>query len=143
MCIRDSTLLCFDNLQVLAQSLIWQKALFYLLVKLKASQRSRIIFAASNTIDRLGLGLPDLVSRLKNAAQYQLEGYSDEEKINILVHRADNAGIELTGEVARFIIERNSRDMTSLIDNFKALDRMAMAKRRKLTIPFVKEVLAI
>jgi len=136
-------LLCFDNVQVLSDSMAWQKALFYLLVKLKTRQNSSIVFAASNTIDRLGLQLPDLISRLKNSAQYQLASHSDVDKINILVHRANAVGIELAEEVARFIIERSSRDMGNLINEFRELDRMAMAKQRKLTIPFVKETLCI
>lgn len=137
------TLLCFDNVQAFGVSLAWQKALFYLLVKLKTRQHSTIVFAANNTIDRLGLQLPDLISRLKNAAQYQLSNYSDEDKMHILMHRAGAAGIELAEEVARFIIERSSRDMPGLIREFRELDRMAMAKQRKLTIPFVKQTLAI
>lgn len=136
-------LLCFDNLQVLASSSEWQQALFYLLVRLKNNTGSRIVFAANNTVDSLGIGLPDLVSRLKSSAQFKLESYTDEDKASILMHRAEAEGIQLSVEVARFIVERNSRDMKSLIGSFKELDRMAMARSRKLTIPFVKEILAI
>ncbi len=136
-------LLCFDNLQALAGQIAWQRALFYLLVELKTSGHSKVVFAANNSAENLALELPDLVSRLQQAAPFRLQNYSDSDKLEILRHRAAAEGMDMPADVARYIVEREARDMHSLLAVLQRLGRMTLARRRKLTVPFVKEVLSL
>jgi DnaA family protein len=47
----------------------------------------------------------------------------------------------LPDEVANFIIQRVPRDMNALFNLLDRLDRASLQEKRKLTIPFVKQVL--
>ena len=55
--------------------------------------------------------------------------------------RAHHRGFDLSDEVARFIIRRCSRDMGDLFILLQKLDNASLCAKRRLTIPFVKEVM--
>ena len=44
-------------------------------------------------------------------------------------------------EVAGYLLRRSPRDMTALFALLDMLDQASLAAQRKLTVPFVKEVL--
>jgi DnaA family protein len=68
---------------------------------------------------------------------------SDEDKQQALQMRARARGLELGDEVAQYIIQRLPRDTNELFWQLQRLDHASLAEQRKLTIPFVKKVLAI
>jgi DnaA family protein len=47
----------------------------------------------------------------------------------------------MNDDVARFLINRLSRDMTSLIAALEQLDQASIREQRRITIPFIKDVL--
>jgi DnaA family protein len=55
--------------------------------------------------------------------------------------RATARGMEMNDEVANFIINRSSRSAKELFSLLDVLDRKSLADKRKLTIPFVREVI--
>ena len=46
-------------------------------------------------------------------------------------------------DVARFLLNRSSRDMKTLIATLDRLDQASISAQRRLTIPFVKETLSL
>ena len=54
--------------------------------------------------------------------------------------RAKARGMEMSAEVAQFILNRAPRDMNDLFDLLERLDVVSLQEQRKLTIPFVKHV---
>jgi DnaA family protein len=91
----------------------------------------------------LGLVLPDVVSRLSWGIVLQLQLLTDDEKLRVLVMRAERRGMTLSEEVGKFILTHCPRRMTTLFSALDALDKVSLATQRKLTIPFVKTVLEI
>jgi len=67
----------------------------------------------------------------------------EEERVQLLQLMAKNAGLELPDDLANFLITRLPRDLHSLTSAMKALDESSLQAKRKLTIPFAKEVLGI
>jgi DnaA family protein len=57
--------------------------------------------------------------------------------------RAERRGMILNEDVGKFILTHCPRHMSTLFAALDALDKMSLAAQRKLTIPFVKEVLQI
>jgi DnaA family protein len=55
--------------------------------------------------------------------------------------RAGQRGLDLPDETASFLLNRTRRDMASLYRLLDELDKEALIARRRLTIPFVREVL--
>ncbi len=57
--------------------------------------------------------------------------------------RSDLRGFKLPIDVGRFLLNRLSRDMRTLLSTLNQLDNASFSAKRKLTIPFVKEILAL
>ena len=60
-----------------------------------------------------------------------------------LQFRALKRGLILSDEAANFLINRLSRTMSNLITSLDILDKASIREQRKITIPFIKDVLNI
>lgn len=136
----QSELVCLDGLDAVAGRADWEEALFHLFNRLRDSGR-RLLLAADVSPRELPVKLPDLQSRLTLALVFQLQALSDEDKLRALQLRASRRGLHLTDEVGRFILTRGERSMSGLFDLLERLDQASLQAQRKLTIPFLKEVL--
>ena len=72
---------------------------------------------------------------------YQLADLMDEQKRVVLQNNAYQKGMELSDEVANFLLKRIGNDLSVLLKELDLLDRASLQAQRKLTVPFVKEVL--
>lgn len=135
-------LICLDDLQLIAGLNDWENALFHLYNRV-IEKNGRLIIAAHDLPKNLALQLPDLVSRLAWGIVYQLHALTDQEKIAVLTCRANQRGITLTPDVSKYILTHCPRHMGTLIAALDALDKASLALQRRLTIPFVKEILEI
>ena len=66
----------------------------------------------------------------------------DEDKLKALLLRARVRGLNMSEEVARYILTRGPRDMAGLFDLLAELDQASLSAQRKLTKPFVKELMS-
>ncbi len=64
-------------------------------------------------------------------------------KILALQLRAKLRGFELPEDVGRFVLKRLDREMQTLFKTLDELDRASIVAQRKLTIPFVKDILEL
>ena len=71
----------------------------------------------------------------------QLRGLDDQGKAEALRLQARQRGMDMPEEVAGYLLRRSPRDMTALFALLDMLDQASLAAQRKLTVPFVKEVL--
>ena len=71
---------------------------------------------------------------------FYLTPLSDEEKLQAFKMRALARGIELSNDVLHFIIQRTARDMLTLFECLQSLDTLSLEEKRRVTIPFIKEV---
>jgi DnaA family protein len=85
--------------------------------------------------------MPDLQSRLARLATFHVQSLSDDERVQAMQLRAKLRGLDLPDETARYLLSRSRRDMASLYEVLDKLDNEALRAQRRLTIPFVKEVL--
>ena len=89
----------------------------------------------------LPFGLQDLVSRLSHGLTIQLGIYRDDDRLKILMARAEQRGLVLGDDVAVFILRRAPRKLAELLAILDRLDENSLRAQRRLTIPFVKSVL--
>lgn len=132
--------LYLDGLEAIAGQAHWEEALFHLYNRLRDGG-GRLLVAAVQGPRELPVALPDLRSRLQWGVTCQVHPLNDQDKQNALRHRARARGLDLSEEVAHYILQRVPRDMNELFCYLQRLDHASLAEQRKLTIPFVKKVL--
>ncbi|MBS97150.1 MAG: DnaA regulatory inactivator Hda [Oceanospirillaceae bacterium] len=133
-------LVCIDNLERIAGQRAWEEALFHLFNRMRAVGHV-LILAADRSPRRLGLDLPDLESRLNWGLVFQVRPLDDAAKIVALKSRAAARGLTLGDEVVRYLMHHGSRDMSSLLVTLDRLDRASLSAQRRITVPFVKQVM--
>jgi DnaA family protein len=138
--LEQMDLICLDDIQLVAGNTLWQKAIFDLYNRV-LEQNNCLLITGDQSANKLDISLPDLESRLTWGLTEQLKPLDDTQKLIALQYRASQRGLVLTNEVVNFLLTRLSRDMTTLIDSLDALDKASILQQRKITIPFIKEVL--
>lgn len=141
--IEEQALICIDDIDVIANDPCWEEALFHLYNRVKDQEKGLLIISGNDAPTASPIRLPDLRSRLSWGLVIQLNELSDEEKINTLQQHALKRGFELPESVAQFLLNRCSRNMHDLHQLLNLLDDASLAAHRKITIPFVKNILKI
>lgn len=131
---------CIDDLQLAAGDPTWEAALFRLYCEIEA-QHGRLLLAAVSPPSLLGLRLPDLASRLAAATSFALRPLDEAQQREALRLRAQQRGLELPEETALYLQRRFPRDMGSLHRLLDQLDTASLAEQRRLTLPFIRDVL--
>ena len=141
--LEQQALVCLDDLQAVIGNAEWEVAIFDLINRVRETDRTLLIMSADQSPVNLPVQLPDLASRLTWGEVYQLAPLNDKQKIDVLQKAAYQRGIELPDETANFLFKRLERDMKTLFNALEKLDQASLQAQRKLTIPFVKEILAL
>lgn len=133
-------LLALDDPEALRGQRRWQEVLVALLDQLR-TRGAALLFASACSPDALALDVKDLGSRLAWAVRYRLQPMDDHGREALLVSRAAERGLELGSEVVGYLLRHSARDPAALLAALDALDHASLAKKRRLTIPLVREVL--
>lgn len=136
------SLVCIDDVHKIAGDARWEEAFFHAFNRIYDAG-GKLIMTANALPKSLNITLPDLVSRLAWGIIFQLQPLTDAEKLAALMLRSEGRGLNLSEEVGKFILTHCPRNMTTLFGALNVLDKASLAAQRKLTIPFVKEVLEI
>jgi DnaA family protein len=138
--LEQINVICLDDIQLIADNKIWQQAIFDLYNRV-LEQNNCLLISGDQSATQLGLSLPDLVSRLSWGLTEQVKPLDDEEKVTALQYRASKRGLMLSSEASNFLLNRLSREMGNLITSLDILDKASIREQRKITIPFIKDVL--
>ncbi len=137
----DLDCICLDDVDCVAGSASWERVLFNLHRELE-ERGGRLVAAARLAPLEIGWSLPDLGSRLSASSIYRLQGLKETELTRALELRARLRGLELPAETARWLERRFPRDMRALYELLDELDEASLVQRRRLTVPFLRAVLA-
>ncbi|WP_325049095.1 DnaA inactivator Hda [Alginatibacterium sediminis] len=142
--LENVALVCFDDLDAIAGQPIWEEALFdFYNRRLELDSPAPLVISGSAPVNQLGLQLADLESRVNWGLSYKVNELNDAQKVQALQMRADQRGMKLELDVAKYLLKRLSRDMKTLISHLDELDKASIQAQRKLTLPFVKESLSL
>jgi DnaA family protein len=133
-------LVCLDAIDRVAAGADWNAAIFRLYTLMQDSP-GRLYVASTAPPASLRFSLPDLRSRLLAASVYQLHELDEQGQVMALERRAERRGLELPAEAAVWLVRRMPRDMHSLCGVLDRLDEAALAAQRRLTVPFLRQVL--
>ena len=135
-------LVALDDLDAVAGRAEWEEGLFHLFNQLRDLGHQWVITAGVPLSD-LPIQLPDLRSRLGEAVVEAIPVPNERERWNLLQRRAEARGMEMGDEVIAFLQQRTGRDPQTLLGLLEQLDQQTLATKRKVTIPFVKEIFGI
>lgn len=138
---QESRWLCLDDIEAVVGQLVWERALFNLYREAEERGASLIVAAQSPPL-ALSFALADLGSRFSAASLLPLKPLEEVEQRAALRLRAQMRGLELPEEAALYLQRRFPRDMDSLYSLLDTLDEAALEAGRRLTVPFIREVLA-
>ena len=131
---------CYDDVQAIAGLDDWEQQLFSLWQR-ALERGTTLLFAARENPAQVNFGLADLKSRLASSAVFAVRELNDEEQLQALELRAHLRGFELPAETARYLQRRFPRDMRSLCEVLDTIDDAAFAAQRRVTVPFIKEII--
>lgn len=133
-------LVCIDNVDRVAGHDGWEFALFNLFNDLQDTGGQLIVSAVAAPRE-CGFQLADLASRMSRLPVFQVQVLDEQQRVAALQLRARHRGLELPDETAAYMLKRSRRDMASLYELLDKLDLEALRAKRRLTIPFVRDVL--
>jgi DnaA family protein len=134
-------LVCIDDIDQVAGQPDWEVALFDLCNQL-FDAGLQLLVSAKSAPRESQIELADLRSRLARLPVFQIHALGEDERVSALKLRSRHRGLELPDETARYLLKRSRRDMASLYELLDVLDKEALRAKRRLTIPFVRDVLA-
>jgi DnaA family protein len=140
--LRQLDCLCVDDLDEVVGQLEWERELFGLWGEIEESG-CRLVTAAQSPPALLQWALPDMGSRFSASAVFQLRVLDEAEQQAALQLRARLRGFELPEETSRWLQRRYPRDMRRLYELLDTLDEAALVAQRRLTVPFIREVLGL
>ena len=132
---------CFDNIEHIAGNPVWEMAFFYFF-NLHRDQGHTLIMSAACAPGDIAIQLPDLKTRLNWGLTLKIQPLCDSEKITALIFKAGQMGFEISPQAGRFLLTHYERDLSSLWALLTKLDQASLAAKRKLTIPFLKQILS-
>ena len=135
-------LACIDDVQSVAGDRAAEVALFDLHNRMRDAG-GVLLYAADATPLQLALALPDLRSRLAQCTQFALAVPDEASRREILRERAHVRGLELDDSVLDWVFRRVGRDLGTLTALLNRLDRESLAAQRRITVPFLRQVLDI
>ncbi len=132
---------CIDDIDICAKDNAWEMAFFDLFNR-SLDIQSSLIVSSTFSPKNVGFALNDLMSRFTQYPAFKLVELDDEECKLALQLRAKHRGIDVPEEILSYLLNNEARDMSSLYNLLDILDKASLAAKRKLTIPFIKEVMS-
>ena len=134
--------IALDDIGVIARDEAWQESIFHLYNRMRDAGKLILVGGESSPL-HLSLTLADLKSRLSSGLTLQLVSMSDEQRVDWVIWKGRRRGLVIEKDVAEFLITRHNQKMDELVATFDLLDSASLAEKRRITIPFLKQVLAL
>lgn len=134
-------IVCFDNIENIAENTDWEHA-FFNFFNLHRDNNKQLILSAHCPPKYLGIQLPDLKTRMSWGLTLKLHPLTDEQQLSALIYKANDLGFDIPIHVGRFLISHYARDLPSIWLLLEKVNHATLAAKRKLTIPFLKQIMS-
>ena len=133
-------LVALDGLEAIAGDRDDEVALFDFHNRARAAGTG-LLYVARVAPDALPLVLPDLRSRLAQCARVVLSAPDEARRRAVLGERARRRGLVLEPAALDWLLRRAGRDLAGLTALLDRLDHASLAAQRRVTVPFLRQVL--
>lgn len=133
-------MLCLDDLQCVAGNAQFERALFST-YRMLEERGASLVISADRPPAAFHWQLLDIGSRLGASEVFQLQPLDEAGQCEALQRHATERGLDLPQDTARYLCLRLPRDLSTLIATLDRIDEASLSAQRRLTIPFMREVL--
>lgn len=137
---QAARVIALDDIEQVIGDRAWEQGLFRLYREVEERGASLLCAAAAPPL-RLKFSLPDLASRFAAAHLLTVRALDESDQREALRLRALARGLELPEESALYLQRRFRRDLPTLYELLDAIDEAAFREQRRLTLPFIRQVL--
>lgn len=125
-----------------ADALIDETALFHFFNAMRAADKHFLIVGRTAPA-RWPVTLPDLKSRLAAMPSVEILAPDDATIMAVLAKLFHDRQLDVSPEVVEFAVKRVPRTFSAIRDLVDSVDHEALAQKRKITVPLVREVLVV
>lgn len=139
--LEQTPLVCLDEFDHLIGDIKWEQALANLIIKSNV-QGHVVILSGNLPISEWNIKSQELAKALMNVLPIMISPLQDkDEVIRALQRHSSKMGFDLPLEVGNFLVKNFSSDLQELLAVLKLLEQATLVEKRRLTLPFVKQVL--
>lgn len=138
--LHDCDLVALDGIDAIAGDRDDEIALFDFHNRARDAGKA-LVYTARSVPAMMPLVLPDLRSRLSQCTHIALAPLDDAGRRTVLQLRATRRGLQLDDAAIDWLLKRVDRDLSSLTALLHRLDRASLAAQRRITVPFLRQVL--
>ena len=138
--IENSDLICLDGLENIIANEEWETAVFNL-INNTLNNKCRLVLSSSIESSNNIFSLPDLDSRIKKLQSYELYPIDDTNLLHAIKHIANLSSINLGDREAKYLLTYSKRNISDLACTLEALDQLSMEKKKRISIPLIKEII--
>lgn len=138
---EQAQVMALDGLEAIAGDRGDEEALFDFHNRARAGGRG-VLYLATASPAALPLVLPDLRSRLGQCTRIALTTLDDGGRRQVLRERARRRGLVLEEAAIDWLLTRTDRDLVQLLSLLDRIDRESLAAQRRVTVPFLRQLLA-
>lgn len=129
-----------EDLHTIAGDAEAEEALFHTFNRARAAGQP-LLFTARAAPGRIGLRLPDLVSRLQSLDMAALAPPDDALLAAVLTKQLADRQLVLEAKVTDYIVTRTERRFDAIERLARELNRTSLTARRRITVPMARDVL--
>lgn len=138
--LHDNDFIALDGLDAVAGRREDELALFEFHNRARDAGKA-VLYTARLLPEALPLVLPDLRSRLSQCTRIALAPLDDGSRREVLRLRAQRRGLAIEDAAIDWLLRRADRDLSSLTALLDRLDQASLAAQRRITVPFLRQVL--
>lgn len=130
--------LALDDLEEIYGDPIREEALFHLLNAVRHKERNLLIAAKDMPSDTV---IKDVRSRLQAAHIVQINQPDDALLSGLYLKHFHDRQLTIDPDALNYLILRSDRSYETILSNVQKIDQESLKAKRRLTLPFIKEVL--
>ena len=139
--LEQTPLVCLDDMAEIVGDAKWELALANLITK-SSVQGHTVILAGQISINDWSIKTNELAKALMMVLPIELHAVIEKEEVIIALQRhSQRLGFELPNDVGNYLVKQFSADLQELLAVLKLLEQATLVEKRRLTLPFVKQVL--
>ena len=132
--------ICIDDIDLINCDKEWEIAIFNLINDCLIS-KCRLIFSSAFNPSSIKFELKDLISRIKKMDHVELFPVSEDKLNDALNFICNLRSINLGKKEINYLVTYSKRNISDLVNIINKLDKTSMQLKRKITIPFIKEII--